>query len=387
MEGRISYITSAWYTSEYWYTYVKSCIKRMAEGDETANFLAFDYLLVLYHNIKTEEMIKNEMADMDSVSAQMEYLNIPSGSSGKSYFKPVLFPRNLKRAFYPQRDDNYSKKNKNEIKKVDGEIRITTVDLATRANKANDNSIIATIRLIPILGKGYERHLCYMESHKGRDVEVQARRIKDIYFDFESDYLVIDVQNAGIGVWNSLTEPTICDDRGITYPALGIVDDIFDFIKKDAREDLVKNHTRSLNPLPVMFPISASQESNSQMASSLRMSLQKKLWHFLISDGDAEEFLIRNIPEFTQDANDSDLYAFYMSPYLNTNLMISECINLDMSLVGGKIKLTEKSGCYKDRYSAILYANWVISSFDQELIREEDTSSDWDIISGLTQIF
>jgi hypothetical protein len=387
-EGRISYITSAWYTAEYWYTYVKSCIKRMAAGDETANFLAFDYLLVLYHNIKTEEMIKNEMADMDTVSAQMEYLNIPSGSSGKSYFKPVLFPRNLKRAFYPQRDEIYSKKNKNEIKKVDGEIRFITVDLATRANKANDNSIIAAIRLIPILGKGYERHLCYMESHKGRDVEVQARRIKDIYFDFESDYLVIDVQNAGIGVWNSLTEPTICDDRGITYPALGIVDDVFDFIKKEAREDLVKNHTRSLNPLPVMFPISASQESNSQMASSLRMSLQKKLWHFLISDSDAEEFLIRNIPEFTQDINDSETYGFYMNPYLNTNLMISECINLDMSLVGGKIKLTEKAGCYKDRYSAILYANWVISSFDQELVKEgDDNSTDWDIISGLTQIF
>jgi hypothetical protein len=86
-EGRMAYITSAWYTSEYWYTYVKSCIKRMIMGDETASFLAFDYLITLYHNIKTEDMIKNEMADMDEVSVQMEYLNIPSGSSGKSYFK------------------------------------------------------------------------------------------------------------------------------------------------------------------------------------------------------------------------------------------------------------------------------------------------------------
>ena len=48
-------------------------------------------------------MIRNEMGDMDDVSIQMEYLNIPNGSSGKSYFKPSLFTRKLKRAFYPQK--------------------------------------------------------------------------------------------------------------------------------------------------------------------------------------------------------------------------------------------------------------------------------------------
>ena len=388
-EGRISYITSAWYSAEYWYTYVKSCIKRMATGDETANFLAFDYLIVLYHNIKTEEMIKNEMADMDAVSVQMEYLNIPSGSSGKSYFKPVLFNRNLKRAFYPQRDDSYdSRKNPYDLKKVDGEIRFVSVDVATRANKANDNSIIECIRAIPILGKGYERHLVYIESHKGRDVGVQARRIKDIFFDFEADYCVLDVQNAGIGVFNSLTEPTVCDDRGITYPALGVVDEIFDFVKPEVRDDLRNNHTRSLNPIPSIFPISASQELNSQIASSFRISLQKKLWNFLIADGDAEEFLTKNVKEFIKDINDSSTFAFFLNPYVNTGLMIGECINLDMSLVGGKIKLSEKAGCYKDRYSSISYCNWVISHFDQELLKENgEEQDDWDIISSLTQVW
>ena len=86
-EGIIAYITSAYYKSEYYYQYVKSCIRRMCEGDETANFLAFDYLITIYHNIKTEAMIKNEMEDADSITVQHEYLNIPSGQSGKSYFR------------------------------------------------------------------------------------------------------------------------------------------------------------------------------------------------------------------------------------------------------------------------------------------------------------
>jgi len=198
-EARISFITSAGYTSESWFQKVKSCIKRMVAGDETANFLALDYLITIYHNIKTMSMIKNETQDMDAVTVQMEYLNIPSGTSGKAYFKPALFDRKLKQAFYPQREETYNnKKNPYEIKKVDGEIRIVGVDVATRANKVNDNSIICCIRMIPLLGKGYERHLVYMESHKGQHVGVQAKRIKEIFYDFESDYICLDLQNAGI---------------------------------------------------------------------------------------------------------------------------------------------------------------------------------------------
>jgi hypothetical protein len=383
-EGSISYITSAWFKAEYWYEYVRSCIRRMVAGDETANFMALDYLITIYHNIKTIAMLKNEMEDMDKSTIQMEYLNIPSGSSGKSYFKSTLFPRNLKRAFYPVREEDYvTKKNPYKIEKIDGELRFIAVDVAVRANKANDNSIIACIRLIPILGKGYERSLLYMESHKGKDVGVQAKRIKEIFHDFEADYICMDIANAGIGIFNSLTEPTICDERGITYPPLGIVDELFDFIRNEAREDLVNNHTRSAAPLPVIFPIVASQEMNSQFASQFRISLQKKLWNFLIPDGDAEEFLIKTVKEFSQDIDDSDTFAFFLNPYVQTGLLISECINLDLSIVSGKIKLTEKPGNYKDRYSAISYANWIITFFDQELLKEGIDYNEDEVLSLL----
>lgn len=389
-EGLISYITSAGYIAENWFENVKSCIKRMAAGDETANFLAFDYLITVFHNIKTEEMIKNEMADNDPVSVQMEYLNIPSGASGRAYFKPSLFTRNIKRAFYPQKNDNYNtKKNPYDLKKVNGEIRFVSVDVSTRANRSNDNSIIACIRLIPIIGKGYERHLLYMESHKGRDVGVQARRIKEVFFDFEADYICLDVQNAGVGVFSSLTEPTIIDERGITYPALGVVEDLreFDFIKQESKDELRRGHTRSANPLPVIFPISATAEMNSQIASSFRISLQKKLWSFLIPDGDAEEFLLKTQKEFTQDANDSETFSFFLNPYIQTGLFIGECINLDLVLVNGRIKLVEKSGSYKDRYSAVSYCNWVVSFFDHSLLKQEDATDDWSELFGVTQVY
>lgn len=384
-EGLISYITSAGYTSEYWFENVKSCIRRMVAGDTTANFLALDYLITIYHNIKTEEMIKNEMSDNDPLSVQMEYLNIPSGTSGKSYFKPSLFPRTIKRAFYPQKLDNYNnKKNPYDIKKVDDEIRIISVDIATRSNKVNDNTIISCIRLLPLIGKGYDRHLVYMESHKGANTLVQAKRIKQIFEDFNSDFLVLDLQQAGISIFDALSQPTLDDDRGITYPSMTVANDLF--IEDRVREEL-RARTLGVNAIPVVYPILASQNLNSQIAVSFRNSLQKKLWNFLISDADAEEFLIKTNKEFTSDPNDSNSFGFFLNPYVQTGLMIGEAINLDMSLVGGLIKLTEKAGSHKDRYSSISYSNWVISHFDKSLMREVEDTDDWSELMKFTQVF
>jgi len=387
-EGRISYITSAWYTAEYWYTYVKSCIRRMASGDETANFLSLDYFITLFHGIKTDEMIKNETADMDDIGFQLEYLNIPSGSSGKSFFASGLFKRSLKQAFYPQREDTYNpKKNPYAIEKLPGEIRFVTSDIAMRANKQNDNSITACIRLIPVLGEGYERHCVYMESHKGEHTGVQAKRLKQIFYDFESDYLCLDLQNAGISIFDVLSENTMDEERGETYPPFTVVDENFTSVSDAVREEL-RHRTRGVNALPIIFPMSASQDLNSQIAHSFRTSLQKKLWKFLVLDGDAEEFLIKSKnKEFVDPNRDSSVYAFYMNPFLQTGLAISECINLDMALVSGKVKLVEKPGCYKDRYSALSYVNFFVSQeFDSELLKEKEEENDWDIISGLFQI-
>ena len=98
-DATISYITSAWYSSEYWYTYVKSCIKRVCEGDETANFLAFDHLVVLKSGIKTEKMLKDEMADTDEITVQMEYSIFQVDLAEKAIFHQDYLQEILKRRF------------------------------------------------------------------------------------------------------------------------------------------------------------------------------------------------------------------------------------------------------------------------------------------------
>jgi hypothetical protein len=200
-EPREVFISSAYHKSEWWYKESLSTIKAMLKGDN-ANFFATDLMVAIKHGIKTVKQIKREKTKMDEVTYQEEYLNIPFGESGDSYYKLGMFTklRDLKKGFYPQKADTYNtKKNPYAILKIDGEIRLVSVDVATRAGKTNDLTIISCIRLLPT-SHGYHREVCYIESFSGKNTIEQGLRIKQIFYDFEGDNIVLDIQNAGIKI-------------------------------------------------------------------------------------------------------------------------------------------------------------------------------------------
>lgn len=380
--GIISYITSCGWKQEYWFEMVKKTIKRMLSGDETANFLALDYMLTIFHNIKSKEMIENETADMDEITKQTEYQNIPAGSSSKSYYKSNMFPRNMRRAFYPQRADNFQKKNPYDIKKIDGEIRILSMDVSTRANKNNDQSAIGVVRLLPT-SKGFSRHLIYLEVSKGQSTVTQALNVKRLCDDAQIDYMVLDLQQAGIAIFDSLSQTTIDESRGKTYEGYTVMPH---YSLDDKLITELRDRTLSPNAKPMIYPILASQRLNNDIAVSFRTSLQKKLWNFLISESEAEDYLIKNSKEFVADMDDSHARAIWLAPYLNTDFLISESINLELNLINGIIKLTEPEGALKDRYSMISYGNWFISFLDKDLIKEGDNTSDWEAILAVSNV-
>jgi hypothetical protein len=352
----------------------------MVAGDVSNKFMALDYSVAIHHNIKTKLMLRNEMKDTDPMAVQMEYLNIPSGTSGKSYFKPAFFTRNVSRAFYVTKNEDFNKRKTTlSMPKALGEIRIVSVDIATRAGRGNDNSVISTIRLLPMQGKGYDRYLVGMESYKGANVVLQSQKIKETFFDFGADYVVLDLQQAGKSVFDILSQSLTHEERGIPYPAFTVVDDLIvdDILAKELRAA-----TMGVDALPVIYPIRATQQLNSVMAASLRASLQRKMWKFLITDSDAEVWLLKNNKEFLASNEDPDTYSYLMNPYTQTNLLINECVNLDMSIVNGLVRLTEQSGHVKDRFTTMLYANYIIANcFDINLLKEQKEESMLDYLS------
>ena len=182
-------ISSAYHRNLWWFDESKRAIKSMLLG-KSVGFIALDYLIAVHHRIKTVKSIEKEKATMDEITFQEEYCNIPWGENADAYFKLSMFEkaRGLKKAFYPQRNDTYAKnKNPYDIKKVDGEVRVVSCDVASRANSANDNTILTCARLLPT-ANGYIREISYIESHFGANTILQAIRIKQLFYDFSADY-------------------------------------------------------------------------------------------------------------------------------------------------------------------------------------------------------
>jgi hypothetical protein len=383
-EPRDVFISSAHFKSMWWYQETLTAIKRMIDGVDNSIFFATDYLISLYHGIKTPKQIAREKSKMEDGIFLMEYENLAQGESTNSFYKYSMFTklRHVKKGFYPQRNDNYNpKKNPYGVHRAEGEIRVLSVDIATRSGKANDLTILACIRLLPT-SKGYTRELSYLESHTGANTVTQGLRVKQLYHDFESDYIVLDMLNAGISIFDQLGMITKDSERGLEYEAITVM--FHPSIEEKVFLEL-SERTLGLNAKPCIYPISGTSKLNSEIAVSFREKLKQKMFAFLIDEQEAESFLMENNKEVLIADDELGVKAFFKSPYIQTTLLVNECVNLTMSLSGGNIKLEEESGWRKDRYSCVSYGSWFASFFDGDLLREtkEDDSDDW-LMSTMT---
>jgi len=375
-EPRQVLISSAYHKGLWWYKETIDTIKMMLAGKD-AGFIAFDYLIAIKHNIKTKKAIARDRATMDSITFLEEYENIPFGENSNSYFKLEMFNKNriIKKAFYPLRKDLLDKKkNPYNIKRTDGEIRLISVDIATRKNEKNDNTIISCIRLLPT-AKGYMREFVYKESHHGEHTALQSLRIKQIYHDFEGDYIVLDLHNVGITIFERLAEVTRDEERGIEYDAFTVFE--HKSLSKKLIEEL-KEKTLSLNAKPVIYPVVADAKFNSDVAVDFRDKLQRSMCSFLVDGSEGEVYLNKHNKEYA-NSNDIELTTWFNMPYLETELLVNETINLEYHILNGNIKLETVGDARKDRYTSCSYGNFFASLLEIDLLKQNQ-DSDYDFV-------
>jgi len=375
-EPKEIFISSAYRKYLWWFDETKKNIINMLKGDKSG-FIAIDINVAIRHNIKTVRQVKNEVSKMDEITALEEIWNIPYGENSDAYFKLQMFDRarTIKKAFYPQRAETYNfKKNPYNIKKVDGEIRLISCDVAQKAGKSNDLSASSCLRLMPTR-MGYTIDLVYVETFSGVDSISQSIRIKQLYYAFDADILVLDVGTGGGGLpmYDQLGQITTDPESGTEWPAWTIVQDAT--ISNDNYEEL-SNRTLGVGAIQNIYPISATVKLNSLMAVQMRDKLQKRMFRFLVDEMSAEDYLIKSSyqKEFL-DQNDPSAKSWFLAPYVQTSLLINECINLAMSVSIGNIKLAESPGNRKDRFSSLLYGTHYASILDQELLKECDYDS------------
>ena len=180
----------------------------MFEG-ENCFFMAMDLAVTLKHHIRTFAQLQNAKRTADPITWKIEYENAVLRSNAYAYFTYDIVAQNqvLRKAFYPRKSTDFlnNKRNKYAIPKQDGEMRIVSCDIAMVDRSFNDNSVFSCMRLFPEiieLGNGSQQkewrvQVPYMEGCRGSETSHQAIRIRQLYEDFDADYIVLDVRNAG----------------------------------------------------------------------------------------------------------------------------------------------------------------------------------------------
>lgn len=368
------YISSSGTTSEWIWTTCKDLIEGYYR-DHTSCLLALDYSIALRHNIKTRAQILADKRTFDSLTFRIEYENEMLRENTNAFFSYPMLANNqkLKKCFYPRQDHDVraGKKNPYAIPKQPGEIRIISCDIALVNKRRNDNSVFSCLRLLPETtkmrdsneaAKGYRRILSYLEAAPGGDVDRQAIRIKQLFYDFDADYVVLDTRNGGVFAYDRLAKVLYDEDRDIEYRAWTCMND-----------DNIAQRVVVYGADPVVFAITGSAKLNSDIALNFRDVLETKKIDFLIPHNEAVNTVLQKIPAYVSAA-DSDTMIFYERPYLETQEMISETIALEYERGDqtGVYRVYEVGTNTKDRYTSVSYANWFATLLEQDFL--SDTS-------------
>lgn len=367
------YLSSIRRADEWSYKTLEDYVDYMTNGDKTYSAIVLPYQLGVKNGFirkkKVEEVFKNNTENLDLVRA--EYAAIPERGTGNSYFTYSMFQKlrvNF-RALFCMSDIEYieykDKKDKWFLyqEKLPNEIRILTADIALLESANNDNTSIWIIRLIPDGGK-YKKILAFGESLHGLNSIIQTKRIKQLFYELDCDYAVIDTQGSGVGIFDQATAETYDEDRNVVYPAWTVIN------PEDVK---MVNRTISSNAVPVIYSVKTPIQLKSTMFGNMKNILTSNDLSLLCETQEAIEYLNQNFGYYKIE--DDELRARMLNPYVQTDMLINESINLEQVVTQGYINLKEKSGRRKDRTMSVAYGLWYTKKLeDQNFNNNEDTS-------------
>jgi hypothetical protein len=364
-ENKTLYLTSAWLKAHYFYRdYYCPFIKKMAQGKDTF-VISVPVATSIREGLISEARVEELRETMDAVSFLMETEAVFFGENSNAFFKldEVDKCRKITSVFYPPSSAQWVAEKDKKVKSWDiprekGEIRILSSDIALQAGKVNDNSIYSLVRLIPN-GKSWKKELVCMESYNGLQAEFQALRLKQLFYDFGCDRMIIDAHGIGMTVFNELKKEIYDNERGITYPA---------WCSYNRDGDIDFGEIDDYGAIALIYAIKASAESNHEMAIKLKSDFLSE--KFLLPDNDinAKELLNKTIGLSSFSGEEQ---ARYLLPFTQTNLLVGELVNLGYDTVNGKIKIKEKNTARKDRYSSIAYADYLCETIIEEKKQSE----------------
>ena len=358
------YMSSAWMKSHWSFEKAKAYTVNLLDETKKYFICGLPYQISIKEGLLSREQIQDEMSetDFDTLKFQTEMECLFFGDTDGAFFTfdDISNRRKLKTAVYPP-----SLINNRNLKLPDlvpNERRILSVDIALMASKKqnNDASAIIINSAIPTNNNNYTSNIIYLENQEGLTTDELALVVRRLYNTYKCTDLVIDTNGVGLSVFDMLVQDIVDPTTGELYPALSCCND-----------KVMAERCKIDNAPKVIWSIKASASFNTEICTLLRSGFQNGKINLLVSEFEAEEILKDKIKGFAKMPAYEQMQ--YKLPYIQTTLLVYELINLEYEIKGANVKIAEKSGMRKDRYSSLAYNYWVQCQLEREMLRKQQT--------------
>lgn len=362
------YLSSAYFKDHWSYTKAEDNCRFMLDDKRKDFVCGFPYQLAICEGLLFAEDVADQMAESDfsEVKWSMEMDALWFGDTEGSFYDFNSISKN-RRIKYPMLPNKFADLISNNSKiriapKQSGEKRVLSADIALMSSKKHNNDATALFinQMLPTKAGRYTSNIIYSDTFEGLHTEDQALVIRKIYDEFDCDYIALDCTGLGLGVYDALVRDMVDPETGEVYPALSCCNN-----PEMADRCTVKGADK------VIWAIKGSPALNSECAVLLREGFRSGKIRLLVTEYDADTLLseLKGYNSLTPSEKTS-----LQLPYIYTTLLIDELVKLQHDESGGRVRIFEKAGMRKDRYSSLSYNYYVATQIESKLNKHREVS-------------
>ena len=368
------YLSSAWYKQHWSFEKLKAFATNLVDDTKRYFCCGLPYELAIKENLLSREQVEDEMSETDfnELSFQMEMECEWLGDDENALFSydDLAKNRKLKVPVYPPKISSLmADKNLKIPPLAPNEERVLSLDVALLASTKHDNDAASLFinSVLPNKDNKYVGNIIYTDNYEGLHSEDLALIVRRLFEQYQCTQLVIDTRGVGVSIYDHLCRDIYDNELAVTYRALSCCND-----------SVFADRCLDRNAPKVIWAINATAQLNNDMALALREAFKQGRINLLVSEFDAEEILssFRGYNSLTSREK-----VLLQMPYIHTSLLINELINLQTETKGVNIKVKERSGMRKDRFSSLEYNWWVCLQLEQALQKrirnQEDLAADF----------
>ena len=362
------FLSSAYFKDHWSFNKMLDTFKLMLDDSKTDFVCGFPYQLSVQEGLLFSEDVESDMleSDFNEIKWSMEMEAMWFGDEDGAFFDfdSISKNRRIKYAMLPDKLSGLLGNNQKVkiLQKQNGEKRILSADVALMSSSKHNNDATAIFinQMLPSKGGRYTNNIVYSDSYEGLHTEDQALVIRRLYDEYLCDYIVLDCTGLGLGVYDALVRDIVDPDTGEVYPALSCCND---------QEMAARCTTTGADK--VIWSIKASPKLNSDCAVLLREGFRSGKIRLLMTEYDAD--VVMSEIKGYKSLSPSEKVKLQM-PYVHTTLLINELVKLQHEESGGRVRVYERSGMRKDRYSSLSYNYYVALQLESTLGKQRSNN-------------